>query len=210
MIYRKLCAGLCAGVLWCGVNAASAAIVIQTIPVPGQSLLSGITTNTTTPFDIVSFFDKFDLSLGLLTSVRFDFTYNFQLSLDLPAEGGGGSGSAGGPIFVQGDNPPGAGGGNGNGGGGPPSTTVVIPILVSGNFQVDTNLDPYLATLPGQQGIFDFNAAVNVAPSPGVTGAMLLQGTSSVQVTFTYTPVPEPAAAGLLSLGLFVLTRRRR
>lgn len=209
MIDRYLTAGLCTGLLIFTGQALQAAMVVQNIPVPGQSLIAGVTTDTTFPFDLVSSFNNFDPLLGTLTNVRFDFTYDFQLTLQTPPTGGGGAGSAGGPIFVNGVNPPGGGGGNGTGGGGGPSVTLQLPFSVTGNFQVSDNLGSYLAAFPGQQSTFDFSATGHVGPDTGATGALDLKNTSSVVVTYTYTPAPEPATASLLGVAFLALARSR-
>lgn len=211
MLYPKVRAGLLAGCACFITVSARAETLIQIIPVAPRSIFVDVLSPTTQPESIVSFFEKFELSLGTLTQVKFDFDYDFVLTLDLPAAGGGGSGSAGGPIFIEGENP--TGGGNGTGGAGAPNTSLVLPFSVTGTYQTDTNLSPFIALFPGQTGTFDFGSTVSAFPDAGVAASMDLMNTSSVTVTYTYTPVPEPGSAALLALGAaggLAAWRRRR
>ncbi len=71
------------------------------------------------------------------------------------------------------------------------------------------SLSDYVGT-----GTYTINAATLVASGASGAGVQyavtVMQTFGELEVTYTYTPIPEPATAGLAGLGALLLLRRRR
>ncbi|MDB6076652.1 MAG: hypothetical protein JWO82_399 [Akkermansiaceae bacterium] len=162
----------------------------------------------------------FDTSLGTLTGVTVTWDLSGAYSGTTGPGGGGFSLSYSGGFFVNDiaiadPNPASVtgyvqgGGGGGNGGG--PSTPVSGTFSASMPFVAEVQTtDPAYAVFSGAGPVkVDWDIPIVYSGVGDVTTDFSITGGASLLVTYTYTPVPEPASA-LLVAGSALLTLRRR
>jgi len=212
-LHRSIVPALLLPVLLLGVSAASAGTVTESVSFDSDDFSGSFTTaETSLPLAPVfsGSFAGFDSSLGTLESIELSISFNLVATLTLGASGGSGSFSGGGNVSWQYDTPEvstvySSGGGIGNGGG----PFAVVPL----NFSIiSASTDSGL----GFEKVADQAYTLTFTPSLGLSkpsdaSASYALDAGTIQVTYTYSAVPEPASAALLlGLGALCLAGRRR
>lgn len=197
------------------VSAASAASVSESVTFDSEDFSGSFTSSDTnlplTP-EFAGSFSGFNSSLGTLESIHLSISFNFVAALSLGAPGGSGSFSGGGYVYRAFGTPEaesvfGSGGGIGNGGGpfavAPLNFSIVAGTTGSGLSFGEVTDQAFTLTFTPELGLNK--------PSDATATYALNSGT--IQVTYTYSAIPEPASAaallGLGALGLVGLRRRR-
>jgi hypothetical protein len=194
----KPCLGLAASLALFCASSSSAALFVQEVPFSFSASGTTATAPLTDAGDFTASFNPFNASLGTLNSFRVEWNVAYQMNFTNSVNGGNGSISASGTYYLGGL------GYSGNGGGDGDSGNAGVPLEagfgVLGDTLFSTSSITYNpAILALVTGPDSFDAVWDSSTTPyfeGVAG-WSATATGSVKLTYDYTPVPEPADAGI-------------
>jgi hypothetical protein len=197
---------------------AHAAVFVQTVPF---NLTASGTTSTSALVnsgDLTGTVAPFNPGFGTLTSfnVVWHLTYTLNCVNDASGTGTSSSISCGGTFYLNGTGYDGDGGGNGNGAAPNASYVVTFDLDHSNSFAVDQSGVSYSpALLAAVTGGSSFPVAYSspTTPNLGHVSSWSASAVGSVQVSYNYTPVPEPLSAAMVGAGLVAVAvgfRRRQ
>ncbi len=189
---------------------AHAAVFVQNFPFN----FSASGTTTTSPLvnsgDLTATVSPFNPGFGTLTSFKvvWHMAYNLSWTNDSSGENTESSISGSGVYFINGTDYNGDGGGGGNDGAANEFLTASVTIDDSDSFNVaNAGINYSSALLAAVVGGSSFPVAYNVSVTPnlGNVSSWSASAVGSVQVSYTYTPAPEPLSTGLVTAGLLAV-----
>lgn len=215
-LHRSIVPALLLPVLLLNISEASAGTVIESVSFDSSDFSGSFTTSEPslplTP-QFAGNFTGFDSSLGTLESIELSISFDFVATLTLGDSGGSGGFSGGGSVYWQYGTPEafsayGTGGGVGNGG--PPFSVISLNFSM---ISATTGSGLGFEEVADQAYTLTFIPSLSLGkPSDGTATYALDSGT--IQITYTYSAIPEPASAavlvGLGALGLVGHRLRRR